>query len=492
VIRATLLGAVFVAAPQDLGPLEKALRASDDRERQSAVQQAAALGTEEAWKLVVSALQDVSPRVADEAEIQLARADAAVAGSLLMGKDGVLAADPWVAVHAAGALTASRAPFGPALAAGLGAKSREARFVLCAGLERAAREGRFRDPSAALIKGLEKCLQPPPRADDLHGAALLALAALEPARVAAGLAALDERAAPAHWIALIALAAPERHESAQRALESGARHTDRAVRASAVAALAAHPDARRLALLADCMASEPNARLFWAIDEHLERLSGLAGGGKAAFWQGWAAQLGPEWKPATGDGRRYAPAGDTAAPRFAGLPILSSRIAILVDFSGSTWEKRADGTTRKQRLDRELETALRALPASAKFNVIPYTDTPIPWEKRLAPATPANVGRALAFFTGCKASGKGNVWDAIQLALEDPEVDTLLVLTDGAPTGGRRWNLDLMRARYAEQNRFRQVVLDAVLVDARKFLVEKWEAWSASTGGRVLAVELGG
>ncbi|MBL8862002.1 MAG: hypothetical protein JNK02_08305 [Planctomycetes bacterium] len=489
---AVLAAAFTLQGAADLAALEKRLRASDDRERQTAVQELARLGTKDAWLLVVGALKDVSARVADEAEIQLAKADDPAVAVELMGKAGLQSSDPWVAIHAAGALTSMRAPSGPALLAGLSARSDEAREVLLAGLERAAREGRFTQPSAAFTKALEKSLAPGPKAGTTHAAALLALAALEPGRVPGWIAAADARSSAPQLAALLALAGPERTPDAAKLLELGAAHVERSVRAQTVAALAAHPDAERLARLAAMMAVEPNARLFWTIDAHLERLSGLSGGGKPEFWQGWAAKLGPEWKPATGVTRRYAPAGDTEAPKLVGLPIQSTRLAILIDLSGSTWEVRADGRTRKQRLDEELEKALRALPEHARFNLIPYTNDPLPWEKRLQPATAANVARATAYFQGCKATGKGNVWDAAMLALADPEVDTLLVLTDGAPTGGRRWNLDLMRERFLEQNRFRHVVLDAVLVDASKLLREKWEAWCAATGGRALAVKLDG
>jgi hypothetical protein len=76
------------------------------------------------------------------------------------------------------------------------------------------------------------------------------------------------------------------------------------------------------------------------------------------------------------------------------------------------------------------------------------------------------------------------------LALESPEVDTILVLTDGAPTGGHRWNIDLMRERYVERNRFRHVALDAVIVDAKKGMQERWRKFCEATGGRMLAVDL--
>jgi hypothetical protein len=262
------------------------------------------------------------------------------------------------------------------------------------------------------------------------------------------------------------------------------------VRAQVVELLAADPNAESLKLLVDMLEREKNARLAWTIDGELERLSGLSGGGKVEFWRNWVQNLDADWKPATRDAKPRERKGDTAVAQLAGMPIVSDRIAILVDFSGSTWEKREGGKTRKDQLDIELKKALEALPEGTLFNVIPYTAVPVPWEKKLQPATSQNVQRALKFFTGCKASGKGNFWDAAMLALEMPDVDTILVLTDGAPTGGHRWNIDLMHARYVERNRFLHVALDAVIVDASKGLETRWRKFCEATGGRMLAVDM--
>lgn len=488
---AALVLAVAAQADPRLDVLAGSIASSKESERFSAVQQLAALRSTRAWMLIAGALKDVSPRVADEAEIQLAKCDDPEVIEEIAGKSGLLASDPWVAVHAAGALTGGRGRSLVALEAALAAKHDAAREVAYAGIERAGADLRAAGKiPRAFATVLEKAVQPLGKGGEVQAAALLALAALEPARAADWIARAEAKQSPSHLCALLALVGPGSDDAVKKLVAIGATHADRAVRASTVAALAAHPDAERLGVLVEMFAAEKNARLAWTIDGHLERLSGLAGGGKAEFWKGWLTKLGPDWKPITGEPRASAPAGDTVAPKLGGMPILSGNVAILVDLSGSTWTERADGTTVKQRLDRELETALRALPETARFNVIPYTADPIPWEKRIQPATPANVGKALKSFTLCKASGKGNFWDAAMLALEDPDVDTILVLTDGAPTGGRRWNIDLMSARFVEKNRFRRVVLDAVLVEASKPLQEKWSAWCASTGGRMLSLRL--
>jgi len=96
----------------------------------------------------------------------------------------------------------------------------------------------------------------------------------------------------------------------------------------------------------------------------------------------------------------------------------------------------------------------------------------------------------LEFFTGRKDTGTGNFWDALQLALGDPKLDSVVVLTDGAPTGGHRWNLSLMTRLFEEENRLRRVVLDALLVGANERLRKDWTAMCATSGGRVIEVEL--
>jgi len=492
VIALVLLGLALVAG-EDLATLQKKLKTGDDVARQKAVDDLAELDQKEAWLLLLDVLKDPSPRVADQAEIALVQARDPAILQELAGRRGVLASEERVAVHAAGALAGTTAKDVPAaiLKQALGTKSAEARAILLRGVERMAFVKQLApDPERSVAKAVEAIVAQKSAGAEVQAAALIALNQLDGALASPMVERLDASMPAPLACAVVRIAAARGGDVARRALEFGVAHPDRSVRAQAVECLAAAPLAENLKLLAGAMATEKNRRLYATIDAHFERLSGLAGSGKVEFWQGWVANLGPEWKPITGDPRRFAPAGSTEGPKLVGLPILSGSLAILVDFSGSTWAKRSDGSTAKDRLDQELAKTLAALPPDTLFNVIPYTDVPIPWEKSLQPATPANVARALKFFTSCKASGKGNAWGAIELALADPAVDTILVLTDGAPTGGTRWNLGLMHARYVDRNRFRHVVLDAVLVDAKGFLRSKWERWCEETGGRMLPVDL--
>ena len=107
------------------------------------------------------------------------------------------------------------------------------------------------------------------------------------------------------------------------------------------------------------------------------------------------------------------------------------------------------------------------------------------------PATRRNVERAIEYFEACRESGRGNFYDAALLALEDPDVDTVMVLTDGAPTGGDVWSLELIVPLLVERNRFQRVRFDSVLVDAPRGIERHWHELARRTGGRCRALEEG-
>jgi hypothetical protein len=100
------------------------------------------------------------------------------------------------------------------------------------------------------------------------------------------------------------------------------------------------------------------------------------------------------------------------------------------------------------------------------------------------------VKKALDFFDGCSAQGKGDLWTALLFALEDPDVDTIIVLTDGAPSGGIHWNLGLIGDLFAHENRYRSVVLDAVLVRSKPYISDMWKAMCEGSGGQAQAAEM--
>jgi HEAT repeat protein len=475
-----------------LKDLERELEAPKPETRRSAVLKLAALGDRRAWELVLRALADPESMVGDEAEVALgAITDAKLVGELLGGA-GLRARDSWVRLRAAEVVGRLRIPLDAELLVRALASAEpnevELRRMLLWSVERLAAAKRVEGDRTKAYRAAEAIASS--RAEpELRGAALEAASALDALEAhAIVVQSLADRSEALRCAALLAVSGYTEQECltlSERALDD----PEPCVRIQAIENLEKLSSRASILALVRRMELEKRERLRSGILSWLRARSGLDLGSDAAAWRHWAEKL--EGKLATGSekGVRLPPIGATKAS-FAGLGLVSDRIAFLVDFSGSTWQTKVGDRTRKDVLDEKLRAALEALPATTRFNVIPYTNDPIPWEKRLVPSDQANVRRALEFFERCRQTGRGNFFDAAMLALEDPEVDTIVVLTDGVPTGGHRWNLELMVELLVERDRFRKVAFDSVLVDAPKSKQRLWAELARRTGGRSTTAEL--
>lgn len=469
---------------QEAEGLDKRLRTGDERARQEAVRELAALGTAEGWRLVLRSLDDAHPRVADEAQLRLGELADLAHLELVLGRDGLGSRRSEVAQRAAEAIGRMPVALDPSsVLRALQTDDRYLRRMLLWSIERASRAGRLtRSPAAELEQLRRRERDPALRASLLS--ALFACAPeppLEPFRASLEDPASAVRAAAAACLPLLST------DAAREPLTRLAGDPSVAVRTRVVRVLAERADRDALVNLVDRLGIETEERLAWTIVESLQSLTGLRHGRDLRPWTELVEELPREWR--AGERSTARELGRTSAA-FAGLPVLSRRVVFLVDMSGSMWEQGKDGRTRKEAVDEEVRRLLSSLPEDTEFNLVPYTETPLPWRKQLARATPVNVSKAIEDFEALKIRGKGNFWDALLGALTDPRADSVMVLTDGAPTGGRRWNLELMRILLEEENRYRNVVLDAVLFDASKGLQRLWRELCASTGGRCQVAEL--
>lgn len=463
----------------DLEALERDLRSSNDMDRWRAVQGLAEIGSEEAWELVLGVLGDDSARVADEAQLRLPSCPVEDVRDALLGKEGIASSKAQVRLRASELVGRMEAPLPfDAFTKALSDKDPEVRRNLCWSLERLAEAGHLteldaRKPAQALERMSKKDKSPGVRA-----AAFLALARTNPESTeslrarAVGDKEPEVRAA-ALWLSdeaalRVALADPVagvRWVAAERLAELGTRSGFEA--------------------LVELLGTEESLRLRWRVVDHLQALSGLKHRLDVRPWRDFLAGLPEGWEP-QGGSRRDPEAPDSTAA-FAGLPILSDRLSFLIDFSGSMWATVETGLTRKQQVDSELSRALDALGPEVKFNLIPYANDPHPWNDELQEASPRNVKKAKAWFEGLDERGTGDLWSALTLALGDPEVDSLVVLHDGSPTGGIAWNVELFESLLGERLRFRGVCFDCVLVRDTKFLRRRWEEIATGTGGRFVA-----
>lgn len=146
------------------------------------------------------------------------------------------------------------------------------------------------------------------------------------------------------------------------------------------------------------------------------------------------------------------------------IPIVSSRIAFLVDRSGSMVEK--IGTDKKfTRLDAAKEQLIKvveALPPTHHVNLITYETAVAPLWTEIRKLSEDNRQDLLRLARLLPLGGGTNIFDALEKAFEDPKVDTIYLLTDGQPSAGRVRTTEGILEEVRRWNRTRQIVIHCI------------------------------
>jgi hypothetical protein len=129
--------------------------------------------------------------------------------------------------------------------------------------------------------------------------------------------------------------------------------------------------------------------------------------------------------------------------QFFGSEIFSRNIIFVIDVSGSMlMYDRSDSykgnnmEQDRQRLHRarqQLVQAVKKLPRGAFFNIITFSNKVTSWQKRMQAASPQTVASAVKFVEAFSATGATHTDEALELAFADMGVDTIVLLSDGAP-----------------------------------------------------------
>jgi len=457
--------------------IERAARDGRPETRAWAVRQAAALGDDKGWSLVVEALRDSRSVVGDEALLQLAtrcdeprlarlapflsERDALVRARFaeLLGRSAAPARVAWLA-------TLAKDHDGEVARSALSALLRRVEAGRVAADERAeaaavAQHGfRARDPMLqALAWRLGWRLSP----DETEESVRAALRAPDAARRAA--AAISLRACT--QVLALELAVPAIEDSAA------------AVRSAAISVLGSLHHRGALRALAERLARESQPRLRHRLRLELANALGVDRGEDPGAW----AEDVASWSGGVSTRSAVAELRPATSAHFSGLPLVSDRVAFLVDLSGSMWSTKVGEWTRKQLVDRALAAALESLPRGARVQLVPYTARPIPWERAAVPLDSARLRQALEWFAGRRDSGPGDFLEAFESVLADEHIDSVCVLTDGVPTGGERHELGLLFDRLLDRNAPRQLTVDALLVDCKPSIAARWSNFCAATGG---------
>ncbi len=137
---------------------------------------------------------------------------------------------------------------------------------------------------------------------------------------------------------------------------------------------------------------------------------------------------------------------EVGAVGYYGITTDSKRICFVVDTSGSMQGRRL------ARAKIELHGTIRRFTNEHAFNVIFYSHEPRVWGERLVQASEATRDRAKTHIFAQTAGGGTNIFDSLMLALKDPDVDTVFLLTDGHAGLGAVLEPGAMRAAILKAN----------------------------------------
>ena len=326
----------------------------------------------------------------------------------------------------------------------------------------------------------------------------------------AALAELSARRDPAHFELFVAsLSHPD---WSTRFLSLG--HLERAMTKPGLSAIVAQMERE-----------PPGTRMNAECEAALQRLSGgmnLGDRGEdwAAWWRNNEAAFTFPTAPASGTRERLPQRSDTTVrPRFYGIEVQSQRVCFVVDISGSmrdaTEQDGSGATTRIDVARRELDAIIGALPPGSLFNIIAFEARVEAWldgigdlpgagdarnrgraagggsrdgraaEAGTSPAQEAKAteeqrkrdealrAKARAWIARLEADGGTNIHDALELAFEDPLVDTIFFLTDGEPSVGKRIDPGEIRRAVQRWNATRRVRIHTIAIGAEFPLVKE-------------------
>ncbi len=183
---------------------------------------------------------------------------------------------------------------------------------------------------------------------------------------------------------------------------------------------------------------------------------------------------GEEWRL-----KKVEQAGES---KFFGIQIISHRVLFVIDVSGSMEEavrnEFLDGTpmTRLQVAKRELKKCIEALEPGAFFNIVTFSSDVERWmEGALAAANTENREQAIMYVTDLLTGGGTNLYDAIQHAFEDQDVDTIYVMSDGEPSVGGETEPFVIREHVQQWNEHRKIEINTIGIGGQ-FQILEWLA----------------
>jgi len=227
---------------------------------------------------------------------------------------------------------------------------------------------------------------------------------------------------------------------------------------------------------------EPRRRLRFEILHALFRLTQRDLGTKSELWRSWWKASGAAHVVSAKPPKTTVSNYGTVA-KFYGVPIRTDRVVFVIDSSGSmrTLDAKDRRLTRLQVAKTALLAAVDRLGESAKFNVVLFSDKPVPWKASLVFAKPASKDALAKHLAKAEPGGETNLYDSLEFALGLRGVDTIVVLSDGSPSVGRYVERAELLSAVARLNRTGRVQIHAVSIGKNSRLLR---ALARDNGGK--------
>jgi HEAT repeat protein len=276
---------------------------------------------------------------------------------------------------------------------------------------------------------------------------------------------------------------------------------DRTVRMTALTEIGAKRQLRSVPRLIEALTVSDGLQAE-ELARWLRLFTGEDHGSSATRWRAWFEDQGADLRlPTLAEAERLenerlvrrSALGELRTASFYGLRIDSDHVAFVIDLSGSM-EDRAGGRTTstaergKTRLDvakEELRNALRQLLNGVMFNIITFRGEVEAMHPELIELGAETRAAATVELEGWRASGGTALYDGLMRAFQDPDTDTIYLLTDGEPTMGELTEAAEIRRRVGELSRLRSVRIHGVSIGRESELL-RWLA--RDSGGQYVEI----
>jgi len=300
------------------------------------------------------------------------------------------------------------------------------------------------------------------------GAAMAALKSdPDPAVTALAVKAAQESK---HWrvrvaaIAALARDAKQHHELLCACLT----HPARQVRTAAIQALVGSREKRAIEVLLTRLDQEHSTtRAFVA--EALVSLTGVDKGHDARLWRTWWSAVRSDFVvPAAAPKAMKARGAGATIATFFDVPVQTDNIVFVIDVSGSM-KTEVRGDTKLATAKDEVIKVLRAMAKGPRrFNIITFGTQPQAYHKALQRATPDNIRKAISWLKRLEPKGWTNIHDSVLMAMDMSGVESIFLLSDGAPSSGEYVGMSKVRDTIAARNRSMMIRINTIAVGGDK------------------------